>query len=105
MTPGYTTRSTPGASAPVLGEVLGSHQDLPRLGPLPGPDDAVLLHHVDEAGRLRIPEAQPTLKEGDGGGFLADHQIHGVPVDVVTILSAAIGAVGVQGGHLHLLVD
>src|SRR6266581_1864123 len=78
-----------GASLPSLREVLRPDQDLPRLGPLAGTDDPVLLHHVDEACGLGVAQAQPALDEGDGGGALGDDEVHGVPVHVVTVLALA----------------
>src|SRR5438093_12103238 len=53
-------------SASGLGQELGAHEDLAGLGALPGADDPVLLHHVDEAGGLRIAQAHAALQERDG---------------------------------------
>src|SRR5215831_14915604 len=92
------------ASLAPLGEVLGSDEDLARLGALAGPDDVVLLHHVDEARSLRIAEAEAPLQERDGRGTLGDDEVHRVPVDVVA-LPAATPTVLLHHGQLDLLVD
>src|SRR5215831_6109209 len=92
------------ASLAPLGEVLGSDEDLARLRALAGPDDVVLLHHVDEARSLRIAEAEAPLQERDGRGTLGDDEVHRVPVDVVA-LPAATPTVLLHHGQLDLLVD
>src|SRR4029453_2499298 len=70
-------------------QILGADQDLPRLGPVAGPDDAILLHEVDEARGFRVPEPHPALDEADRGLLLAHDQLDGAPIDVVAIVLAA----------------
>src|SRR5262249_20703980 len=74
-------------------------QDLTRLGPVTGPDDAVLLHEVDEAGRLRVAEPHPSLDEADRRLLLTHDQLDGAPVDVVALRLAAASV------HAALLAD
>src|SRR5215471_4989379 len=90
------------ASLASLGEVFGADEDLPRLRPLAGADDMVLLHHVDEARGLRIAETEPPLQERDGRRTLGDDEVHRVPVDVVALAAVAFedGARVHLGGHL-----
>src|SRR4029079_2819910 len=87
-----------------LREIFGADQDLARLGAAARPDDTVLLHHVDEARRLRISQTHAALQERDRGLALPDHQVHGVPVEVVPV---GVGAGGdfLFGRQHDLLVD
>src|SRR5713101_1753284 len=78
----------PRISPACLGEELGADQDLARLGPLSLADDPILLHHVDEAGRLRVAQAHAPLQERDGRLPLADDEPHAVPVEVVALGAA-----------------
>src|SRR5262245_65801204 len=75
-------------SASRFGEELRAYQDLAGLGALARTDDPVLLHHVDEAGGLRIAEAHAPLQERDRRLSLADDQAHAVPVEVVALGAA-----------------
>src|SRR6185437_7836840 len=86
--PGRTIAGCVWSLSPPL-EVFGADEDLARLGPLPGPDDAVLLHHVDEARRLWIAETEPALQEGDRPRPLGDDEPYRVPVHVVAVPVAA----------------
>src|SRR5262245_48813970 len=68
---------------PHLRQELGSLEDLAGLGALAGADDAVLLHHVDEARGLRVAQAHAALEKRDRGLALAHDEAHAVPVEVV----------------------
>src|SRR5690349_7429172 len=81
--------SGPPSSASAFGEVLGADQDLARLGAVAGAKDAVLLHHVDEARGLRIPQPHTALQERDRALALADDEVHRVPVEIVAVLGVA----------------
>src|SRR5206468_10436736 len=47
-------------------------------------DDAVLLHHLDHAGRAGISDAEPSLQERGRGLPGADHDLLGLLVHLVT---------------------
>src|SRR5438445_4220666 len=96
--------STASMSLPPLGEILRSHQDLARLGAVARPDDPVLLHHIDESGRLGIAEAEAALQEGDRRLPLADHQLDRVPVDLVALGGAPLAVRAAVGRERDLLV-
>src|SRR5262249_33369102 len=82
-------------SASPLCEVLRANEDLARLGAVAGAEDAILLHHVDEARRLRIAEPHAALQKRDRALALADDEVDGVPVEVIAIFGvAAVHALG-----------
>src|SRR5439155_18217782 len=102
-----TTRRAAAGPARLLaapGQVLGPHEDLAGLGAVAGADDPVLLHHVDEARGLRVAEAHAALEERDGRLVLADHEVHGVPVEVIALGGVALDDVLLARQH-DLLVD
>src|SRR5919106_5962737 len=76
---------TEGSGAAALLQILRSDQDLAGLGALARADDPVLLHHVDEAGGLRVAQAHPPLQKGNRRRPLADHEPYAVPVELVAL--------------------
>src|SRR5205085_7434691 len=91
--------------APALRQVLRAHQDFARLGAVTGAEDAVLLHHVDEARRFGIAEAHTALQKRDRALPLADDELYGVPVQVVAVRGVATLAAPRLGRQDDLLVD
>src|SRR5438105_8056950 len=75
----YPPRAARALRAAGFFPVFGADEDLARLCALPRTDDAVLLHHVDEARGLRIAEARATLQERDPRRAPTDAQPHAVP--------------------------
>jgi len=54
-----------------------AHQHLPRLGAVRGAHDAVLLHHLDHAGRAVVAHPEPALDERRGRLAVHLHKFHG----------------------------
>lgn len=72
---------------------VGSHQNIPRLTAVIGPDDVHSFHHIDHAGRPRIADAEAALEHRRRSLAGLENHIDGLTHEVVfkkSTLSSAL---------------
>src|SRR6185369_5141217 len=81
--------------------VVRLDQDFPRLAALWGAEEAVALHHVDEAGGAGEADPHAALEEAGGSLALGDDQTGGLVIEVVVVVVVAASAARSVVGRLE----